>query len=116
MSLIDSTMISGARYYYLRTILHNWDDDRSVEILRNLVPALGPNSQILIDEMVVPNTKAHIWPSVQDLLMMMTFGARERTLDDWTELLGRAGLKIVDIKTYAPVMRTSIIFAQLSQD
>lgn len=45
--------------------------------------------------------------------MMMTFGARERTLDDWTELLGRAGLEIVDIKTYAPVMRTSIIFAQL---
>ncbi|KAL1872726.1 hypothetical protein Daus18300_004272 [Diaporthe australafricana] len=102
----------GARYYYLRTILHNWDDDRSVEILRSLVPALGPDSQILIDEMVVPNTKAHIWPSVQDLLMMMTFGARERTLDDWTELLGRAGLKIVDIKPYAPVMRTSVIFAQ----
>lgn len=116
LSLIASLMTSGARYYYLRTILHNWDDDRSVEILRNLVPALGPNSQILIDEMVVPNTQANIWPSVQDLLMMMTFGARERTMDDWTELLGRAGLKIVDIKTYAPVMRTSIIFAQLRQD
>ncbi|KAK2596543.1 hypothetical protein N8I77_013429 [Diaporthe amygdali] len=106
--------VQGARYYYLRTILHNWDDDRSVEILRNLVPALGPNSQVLIDEMAVPNTKAHIWPSVQDLLMMMTFGARERTLDDWAVLLGRAGLKIVDIKPYAPVMRTSIIFAERS--
>lgn len=114
LALIISPMALGARYYYLRTILHNWDDDRCVEILRNLVPALGPDSQILIDEMVVPNTKAHIWPSVQDLLMMMTFGARERTLDDWAELLGRAGLKIVDIKTYAPVMRTSIIFAQLN--
>ncbi|KAK7700141.1 hypothetical protein SLS64_011160 [Diaporthe eres] len=112
-SLTISCEVQGARFYYLRTILHNWDDDRSVEILRNLVPALGPDSQILIDEMAVPNTEAHIWPSVQDLLMMMAFGARERTLDDWTELLGRAGLKIVDIKTYAPVMRTSIIFAQL---
>lgn len=112
---ISLTVLSpglGARYYYLRTILHNWDDDRSVEILRSLVPALGPDSQILIDEMVVPNTKAHIWPSVQDLLMMMTFGARERTLDDWAGLLGRAGLEIVDIKPYAPVMRTSVIFAQ----
>ncbi|KAK5991367.1 Flavin-dependent halogenase aclH [Cladobotryum mycophilum] len=104
--------IQGARYYYLRTILHNWEDSKAVEILRNLVSAMTPDSFILIDEIAVPTTNAHIWPAVQDLLMMKTFGARERTVDEWTALLDQAGLKIADIKTYALVMRASIIFAQ----
>jgi hypothetical protein len=73
---------------------------------------MAPDSQILIDEMVVPNTGAHGWPAGQDLQMMMMFGAMERTVDQWNELLNQAGLRAVEIKTYAPVLRTSIIFAQ----
>lgn len=44
--------------------------------------------------------------------MMMMFGAIERTEDEWKALVQRAGLEVTEIKTYAPVERTSIIFAQ----
>ncbi|KAK3297914.1 O-methyltransferase-domain-containing protein [Chaetomium fimeti] len=105
--------VRGARFYYLRSILHNWGDERAVEILRGLVPALAADSRVLIDELVVPDQGADAWVAGQDLNMMLLFGGMERRRDDWTALLDRAGLKMVDIKTYAPVRRSSIIVAML---
>lgn len=73
---------------------------------------MGPNSKVLLDEMVIPDTNAAAWPAGQDLQMMMMFGAVERTEGEWRALMNRAGLKIIDIKTYADVERSSIIFAE----
>lgn len=112
MRKLTNTSHLGAKYYYFRTIMHNWADDKAAEILRNIVPAMAPDSRILIDEIAMPSSGAHVWPATQDLLMMMVFGARERTVDEWTSLLDKAGLKIAEIRTYASVMRSSIIFAQ----
>lgn len=105
--------IEGAHIYYLRSICHDWDDDSAVEILKRVVAAMAPDSRVLLDEMVLPNTGCTIWPAGQDLQMMSMFGSMERSVDQWYELVDRAGLKIVDINTYSPVMRTSIICAQL---
>lgn len=49
------------------------------------------------------------------MMVMMTFGAMDRNEAQWIALLDRAGSKTAEIKkkTYAPVERTSIIFAKL---
>jgi hypothetical protein len=103
--------VKGAKYYYLRAILHNWDDDKAVKILANIVPAMSADSLVLIDEVVVPDMGAHVWPAGLDLQMFALFGAFERTTSQWDSLLKRAGLRPVAVKKYAPVMGTSIIFA-----
>lgn len=103
--------VRGAKYYYLRAILHNWDDEQAAQILGNIVPAMAADSMVLIDEVVVPDTGAHVWPAGLDLQMYTLFGAAERTASQWDSLLKRAGLGPVAVKTYAPVMGTSIIFA-----
>lgn len=46
-----------ARFYYLRHILHDWTDQESIEILKNIVPAMGSESRIIIDEIVLPDEK-----------------------------------------------------------
>ena len=102
---------TGAKYYYLRAILHNYDDDKAVEILSNIVPALGADSQILIDEVVMPETGAHAWPAGLDMQMYTLFGAIERTGAQWDAILERAGLQPVAVKKYAPVVGSSVIFA-----
>jgi hypothetical protein len=94
-------------------VLHDWDDEKSLEILKNLIPALGPDSQILIDDMVLPNTGVHWFSACLDLHMLTMLGARERTVDQWHSLLDRAGLKVVEIQTYMPTMRHSLITAAL---
>ncbi|KAL1971164.1 hypothetical protein VTN77DRAFT_115 [Rasamsonia byssochlamydoides] len=107
--------IQGARFYYLRTVLHDWDDDKAVAILQNLIPAMSADSQILIDDMALPNTGVHWWSACLDLHMYTMLGALERNEDQWRALLDRAGLKLVDIRTYMPVMRHSIIVAELKE-
>ena len=101
----------GAKYYYLRAILHNWDDNQAVQILANIVPAMSADSRVLIDEVVMPDEGAHIWPAGLDLQMYTLFGGSERTTSQWDAILERAGLQPVAVSKYAPVMGSSVIFA-----
>jgi hypothetical protein len=103
----------GAQFYYLRTVLHDWEDNEAVSILKNLIPAMAPGSKILIDEMVLPNTGVHWWSACLDLHMYAMLGAMERNEEQWHSLLDKAGFEITEIKVYSSVMRHSIIVAQL---
>ncbi|KAK8134770.1 tryptophan halogenase domain-containing protein [Apiospora sp. TS-2023a] len=100
-----------AKYYYLRAILHNWDEDQAVQILANIVPAMSAESLVLIDEVVLPEEGAHVWPAGLDLQMLTLFGGGERTAPEWDCILERAGLRPVAVKKYAPVMESCVIFA-----
>ncbi|RAL65616.1 hypothetical protein DID88_005288 [Monilinia fructigena] len=105
-------IVIGADFYYLRTVLHDWEDNEAAQILKNLVPAMAPESKILIDDMVLPNTGVHWWSACLDLHMYTMHGAMERNEEQWYSLLDKAGLHILEIKTYSPVMRHSVIVAQ----
>ncbi|KAF7589009.1 hypothetical protein BBP40_004940, partial [Aspergillus hancockii] len=89
--------VKGAKFYYMRGILHDWPDETCRRILNHTVDALGPESVILIDDMVLPATGVN-WQTTQvDLCMMMAMAGRERTHEDWSALLDIVGLKIVNI-------------------
>lgn len=103
--------VKDAKYYYLRTVLHDWPDEKCESILKNIIPAMGPDSKILIDDMVLPNTGVHWWSACLDLHMYAMLGAMERNVDQWQSLMDRCGLRILEIKTYMPVMRNSVIVA-----
>ncbi|KAL7941562.1 hypothetical protein V8C42DRAFT_334931 [Trichoderma barbatum] len=103
--------VQGAKYYYLRAILHNWDDEKATQILSNIVPAMSADSLVLIDEVVIADQGSHIWPAGLDLQMYTLFGSSERTASQWDSILDRAGLRPVAVKKYAPVMGSSVIFA-----
>ncbi|KAJ0116722.1 hypothetical protein J7T55_009872 [Diaporthe amygdali] len=103
--------VRGVRFYYLRNVLHDWPHDKAVAILSRVREALGTESQVLIDEIVVPNSGAHWHATCMDLLMMTAVGAQERTVDEWHALLDDAGLRIVKIHNYLPRHEDSIIQA-----
>ncbi|KAF1842114.1 S-adenosyl-L-methionine-dependent methyltransferase [Cucurbitaria berberidis CBS 394.84] len=103
--------IQGAKFYYLRHILHDWTDEDCIRILSNIIPALGADSRILIDEVVLPNTKVPWQVALMDIAMMACLGGIERCKEDWENLLGRAGLKVVDVHRYDDERFHSIIAA-----
>ncbi|KAI4162077.1 MAG: hypothetical protein LQ342_004247 [Letrouitia transgressa] len=105
--------IKGAKFYYLRTVLHDWDEAKSLAILENLKAAMAPDSRILIDEMALPNTGVHWWSACLDLHMYAMLGALERNEEQWNSLLDKAGLVVEDIRVYTPTMRSSVIVARL---
>jgi hypothetical protein len=94
-------------------VLQTLDDGPAIALLKNIIPALGPDSQILLDEVVLPETGANLYPIGLDIQMLAIFGSKVRTLEQWNSLLERAGLKTVEVKAYTPVMRFSIIYASL---
>ena len=109
--IFTDTCPAGAKYYYLRAILHNWTDNEAVQILANIVPAMSADSLVAIDEVVMPDENAHFWPAGLDLQMYTLFGTMERTALQWDAILDKAGLQAVEVKRYAPVMRSSVIYA-----
>jgi len=105
------TANAGARAYYLRNILHDWPDEKCVQVLRNLIPAMSKDSTILIDEMIIPSQGAHWRQTQMDLLMMANAAAVERTEKEWRALLESAGMKIKKIYRYTEELQDSIIVA-----
>lgn len=98
-----------ARMYYLRNIMHDWRDGDAVVILRHLREAMGDTSVLLIDDMVLPNSGTH-WHAAQlDIVMMAALAARERTRQQWEELVPRAGLRIRKVYRYTESLGDSII-------
>ncbi|KAF1950753.1 o-methyltransferas-like protein [Byssothecium circinans] len=103
--------VKGAKYYYLRAIMHDHADDKCLEILKNIVDAMTDESTLLLDEIVVPDQDVDWFVTQTDLAMMVQFSSMERTEEQWRRLLSEAGLKVREIITYTHSFRLSIIVA-----
>jgi O-methyltransferase domain len=91
---------TGARAYYMHSILHDWPNDKCKEILTNLAQAMKPGySKVLINENVIPDMDADWQTTSLDIIMMSIFASQERTERQWHALVESAGLKIVKIFT-----------------
>lgn len=85
---------SGADLYLLRYILHDWNNEQCVEILRNCRNALAPDGRVLVLEMILGEIghEPVVVPS-QDLNMLVVTGGRERSIEQFDELFRAAGLR-----------------------
>lgn len=89
---------TGARVYFYHHILHDWSDSKCLEILAGLKPAMKPGySKLLLHEMIIPETKASGFHSMLDLTMMVFNAGMERTGNQFTTLLEKAGFEVVKI-------------------
>lgn len=85
---------SGGDTYLLKTVIHDWDDARSLEILRNVRRAIAPGGKMLLFEMVLPEgAPAHLG-LVLDLEMLVAAGGQERTRRQYAALLSQAGFRL----------------------
>ncbi|PLN79648.1 S-adenosyl-L-methionine-dependent methyltransferase [Aspergillus taichungensis] len=76
--------VRGARAYFLHSVLHDWNDELCVAILRNLATSMTRGySRLLIYENVIPDTGAHWQATSLDLVMMADVAAKERTERQW---------------------------------
>jgi len=93
----------GADAYLLSGVIHDWDDDRAITILRNCRRAMAENGRVLIVDMVVPKNGAKCFSKLLDLNMLVMTGGRERTEAEFRALLDASGYKLTKIiSTMAP--------------
>jgi hypothetical protein len=92
----------GAELYLLKSVLHDWDDDRASDILRACRTALTlPSARLLVIERVMPERMAPepaaVAQAMGDLMMLTRAGGRERTETEFRDLLDSAGLRLVRV-------------------
>jgi O-methyltransferase len=80
----------------MKHIIHDWEDDKAVLILKNCRRALAgkPNAKILLVESVLPaGNEPHLGKFI-DLEMFVFPGGRERTEEEFRKLFASAGLRL----------------------
>ncbi|KAK2592521.1 hypothetical protein QQS21_009796 [Conoideocrella luteorostrata] len=87
--------VKGALVYYIRRCLHDYGDDDCVDILQRISEAMESDSRLLIVEMVM-RTPASVLSVTNDIIMA-TLGGKERDLDGFKTILGRAGLEVAEM-------------------
>ncbi|MFC4114647.1 methyltransferase [Nonomuraea zeae] len=89
---------AGADVYLLASVLHNWDDDDALRILRNVRQAMDPSGRVLVLEVALPDDEApHLGKDI-DLRMLAIFnGGAERTREEFAALFAQADLALSDI-------------------
>ena len=87
----------GADAYLLRYIIHDWDDDRSRRILRNVWDAMPDDARLLVAESVIPPGNEPFFGKWLDLTMLTIPGGRERTKAEDRALYESAGFELTQL-------------------
>jgi hypothetical protein len=95
---------SGGDAYILKHIVHEWPEDKALEILRAVRGAISENGRLLMMEFVLPEGKKPHPGRLVDLWLMILMGGKERTSAQYADLLGRAGFRLTRVVgTASPV-------------
>jgi hypothetical protein len=106
--------VKGAKIYFMGSILHDWPDEDAKRILKNTAAAMKLNySTLLLSKLVLPDRDCVHQVSAIDICMMVELAARERTANDWRQLLAKVGLKIIGVHSSLKATR-SVIEATLN--
>jgi SAM-dependent methyltransferase len=97
--------VPEADLYILKSIVHDWDDQQSIKILRNCARALRPNGRVILIEWIVPEHGKPGAAALSDLNMLVLLPGRERTASQFEELFRASGLRIDRITGIASSMQ-----------
>ncbi|KAJ1424902.1 Winged helix-like DNA-binding domain superfamily [Sesbania bispinosa] len=89
----------------LKSICHNWSDEKCIEFLSNCHKALSPNGKVIIMEFITPEepepTEASQLLTTIDNLMFFTVGGRERTQKQYENLCKLSGFSKLHVACLA---------------
>jgi hypothetical protein len=95
----------GGDAYLLKWIIHDWDDERSVILLKNCRRAMARDGKLLLVEAIIASDNAPSFHKCMDLNMLVMTGGRERTAAEYQFLLAAAGFRLTRIIPTALEMR-----------
>ncbi|KII94521.1 hypothetical protein PLICRDRAFT_182358 [Plicaturopsis crispa FD-325 SS-3] len=118
LDFLKEIPVGGQDIYYLRRVIHDWADDDALLILNGVRKVMSQDTRLFIQDIVLPHVYQDDTTSTQqftekapppllpnygagnmrvysmDIGMLGLLNGRERTLEEWTSLASRAGLKL----------------------
>lgn len=101
---------AGGDAYVMKWIIHDWDDERSITILKNCRSQMRLNGKLILVDCVVPEGDEPHFSKFIDLNMLVMTGGKERTEKEFTKLLSAAGFKL--LRVIPTDLPTSIVEAE----
>ena len=94
----------GGDAYIMKHIIHDWDDEKSITILKNIQQAMNPGGRVILLDSVLPPANQPDFGKLIDLEMLLMPGGRERTEEEFRSLFDRAGFRLTKIvRTESPL-------------
>jgi hypothetical protein len=94
----------GGDLYTLKNILHGWNDEECIRILKNIRKVSGDKSRLMIIEAIVEGYNRPSWSKMSDIFMMAGLDGRERTRDEFRSVIEQSGFRIEHIwETVSPL-------------
>ncbi|WP_230307775.1 methyltransferase, partial [Brevundimonas mediterranea] len=79
--------------YIMKRVLHDWDDTKSVQILKTVKECSPSHAKLLILETVVPGPNVESAAKLFDLHMGISNNGKERTEQEWRQIIDAGGWK-----------------------
>ena len=92
-----SAIPDGGDVYLMKSVLHNWDDEAAVRILRNCREAMAKHARLVVIERVIPAVTGPSEAILFDINMLVVLGGQERTEKEYEALFRAADLDLVRI-------------------
>lgn len=92
-----SSVPAGGDAYILKYIIHDWDDEHALAILRTVRKAVADGGRLLLVENVIPPGNDPHPAKMTDLQMMIALGGRERSAAEFASLLEQTGFRATNV-------------------
>jgi hypothetical protein len=89
--------VPPADLYLLRAILHGWDDNACINILKNCRQAIQLGGRVIVIEYMLGEVSKPGLGTLMDLHMMVMSLGRERSVSEYQSLFERAGFGRVNV-------------------
>lgn len=81
--------------YIMKSIIHDWDDERASLILRNIRSAMGSKKgRVILLDSVIPSGNAPDFGKIIDIEMLALPGGKERTETEFRALFEKSGFRL----------------------
>jgi hypothetical protein len=79
----------------LKVVLHDLDDNHAKLILKNCRKAMPHHGKLLIIEKIIDENQFKDMACLGDINMLVTLTGKERSLQEFQELLNKSGFKLI---------------------
>jgi hypothetical protein len=84
----------GADAYLMRAVIHDWEDDEAIAILKVCRRAMRESAKLLLIERLVAPPNEMPATKFSDLNMLVSPGGRERTREEFSDLFAKSGFEL----------------------
>lgn len=87
----------GGDAYIMKFIIHDWDDEKSIAIMKNIHRAMTDGGKLMLVEQIVAAGNEPSFAKFIDINMMVMTGGCERTEAEFSKLFDASGFKLTRV-------------------